>query len=80
MQIRHSLSSFLAGGASALAFGYYTVHQDVWKAAELVDDRLGSVARETVSGQQALQARVLALEGEVSKLKGAIEEAKLKGA
>ena len=78
MQIRHSLSSFLAGGVSALAFGYYTVHQDVWKAAELVDSRLGSVARETVSAQETLQARVLALEGEVSKLKGKIEEAKLK--
>ena len=74
------MSSFLAGGVSALAFGYYTVHQDVWKAAELVDDRLSSVARETVSAQEALQARVLALEGEVSKLKGEINAVAAKGA
>ena len=75
-QIRHHLQSFLAGGVAALSFGYYRVHQDVWEAAEAVDSRLDRLGRETVSSQAKLQARVVALEGEVSKLKGAIAASK----
>lgn len=69
-QIRHNLQAFLAGGTAALAFGFYQVDKDVWKAAELVDARLDSVSREAVSAQAALQERVVALEGELTKLKG----------
>ena len=52
------------------------MHQDVWEAAEAVDSRLDRLGRETVSSQAKLQARVVALEGEVSKLKGAIAASK----
>lgn len=68
-QLRHHLQSFLAGGVAALAFGYYRVHQDVWRAAEAVDSRLDSLGRETVGSHAALQARVVALETEVQRLR-----------
>ena len=31
--LRHHFQSFLVGGVTALSFGYYVVHQDVWKAS-----------------------------------------------
>lgn len=68
-QVRHHLTSFLAGGVAALSFGYYRLHQDVWQAAGAVDSRLHDLGSESVSSQQALVARVAALEGEVSKIK-----------
>jgi hypothetical protein len=67
-QIRDNLKSFLLGGVTALAAGYYRVHQDVWTTAEAVDGRLDSLGREVVSSQTALQKRVAALEGEIKKL------------
>ena len=71
-QIRHHFQFFLLGGVTALGAGYYRVHQDVWSAAEAVDSRLDTLGKSAVSGQSALQKRVVALEGEVAKLKGAI--------
>lgn len=68
-QLRHHFQSFLTGGVAALAFGYYRVHQDVWRAAEAVDVRLDALGRETVSSHATLQARVKALEQEVARLK-----------
>jgi hypothetical protein len=75
-QIRHHLQSFLAGGVAALSFGYYRVHQDLWLSAEAVDSRLERLGREVVSSQATLQARIVALEGEVSMLKGNIAAVK----
>ena len=71
-QIRHHFQFFLLGGVTALGAGYYRVHQDVWSAAEAVDSRLDTLGKSAVSGQSALQKQVVALEGEVAKLKGAI--------
>lgn len=70
-QIRNHLQSFLLGGVAALSFGYYRLHQDVYMAAEAVESRLGTLGKETVRSQATLQARLDALEGEVSKLKSA---------
>ena len=39
VQMRQHLQSFLTGSVAALAFGYYRVHQDVWYAAEAVQQR-----------------------------------------
>ena len=39
VQMRQHLQSFLTGSVAALAFGYYRVHQDVWYAAEAVEQR-----------------------------------------
>ena len=57
----------------ALYFGFYRVHQDVWITAEAVDGRLEKLGRETVSSQATLQARVVSLESEVTKLKEKLE-------
>ncbi len=73
--LRHNLQSFLLGGVTALSFGIYKINQDVWTAAEAVDSRLATLGKESVSSQDKLLARVTALEGEVSKLKGAIAAA-----
>lgn len=70
-QIRGHFQAFLTGGVSALAFGYYTLHQDIWRAAEAVDDRLQRLGKETVATQAALQARVDTLENEVKRLSAA---------
>lgn len=35
-QLRNHLQSFLTGGVTALCFGYYRLHQDVYHAAEAV--------------------------------------------
>jgi len=67
--IRHHFQSFLTGGVAALGFGYYKLHQEVWRAAAVVDGRLDALGRETVSSQAALQARVAALEKELTRLK-----------
>jgi hypothetical protein len=69
LQLRHHFQSFLTGGVAALAFGYYRVHQDVWRAAEAVDARIDALGQETVSSTTALQERVKALEHEVARLK-----------
>ena len=68
-QLRDHVRAFLAGSVAALSFGYYRVHQDLWQTAELVGGRLESLNRETVSSQETLQARVVTLEAEVTKLK-----------
>lgn len=68
-QIRQHMLSFFAGGVSALSFGYYQLHQDVWRAADLVDSHLGSLGRETVSSQTVLLKRVGALEAETKSLR-----------
>ena len=66
------MQSFLLGGVTALGIGYYRIHQDVWQAAEAVDSRLDTLGKEAVSTSATLKKRVGALEGEISKLKGAI--------
>ena len=68
--IRQHMQSFLLGGVTSLGFGYYFIHQDVWSAAEAVDSRLASLGGDMVAGHKALQKRVGALEGEITKLKG----------
>ena len=78
MQLRQQLQAFTLGGISALSFGYYQVHQDVWRAAEAVDSRLDTLGKEAVGGQATLQKRVGALEGEIAKLKGELAEMKEK--
>ena len=67
--LRHHFQSFLVGGVTALSFGYYVVHQDVWKASERVEDRVAALGRETVSANAALQQRVQALEDELRRMK-----------
>ena len=59
-------------GVTALSLGLYKINGDVWAAAEAVDSRLAMLGQEAVGSQAALQKRVGALEGEVSKLKGAL--------
>lgn len=75
-QLRHNLQAFLAGGVAALSFGYYRVHKDVWTAAEAVDSRLAKLGNAATSSQKALQARVDALENQVTKLSLELERAK----
>ena len=72
-QIRHNLQAFLGGGAAALVGGIYWVPQDVIVSADRVEDRLKALGGEMVSTTKALQARIVALEGEVSMLKGKLE-------
>ncbi|KAL3905863.1 MAG: hypothetical protein SGPRY_010761 [Prymnesium sp.] len=69
--LRGNLQAFLAGSVSTLAFGYYRLHQDVWRAAEQVDERIKAVGEEAVATHVALQARVDALEDELKKLRAA---------
>ena len=68
-QIRNHFQSFLTGGIVALSFGYYRMHQDIWRAAEAVDTRLDHLGRESIGAQATLQARMTALEAEVARLK-----------
>lgn len=75
-QIRHHLQAFLSGGVAALSFGYYQVHQDVWKTASVVDSRLAALSSELVGSQAILKGRIVALEGEIAMLKGSIAESK----
>ena len=63
------MQAFLVGGITALAFGYYRVHQDVWSSAALVEKRIHELGHETVATQTAFEARVAALEKELSRLK-----------
>lgn len=77
-QIRHNLQAFLAGGVASLSLGVYWVWKDVIVSSDRVQDRLTKVGTEMVSTSQALEARVVALEGEVRMLKGSIEAAKVK--
>ena len=56
---------------TALAFGYYNLHRDVWQAAGEVDVRLKDLGQESVATHAALQARVSALEDELKKLSAA---------
>ena len=70
MQLRHNLQAFLTGGVTALGFGYFKLHQDIWQAAESVDGRISALGSETVASQSALFARVTALEDELLRLKG----------
>ena len=72
-QIRHNMQSFLAGSVAALAFGYYRLHQDVWQAAGEVTGNLNSMGSETVTSHAALQARVIALEADLAKLRAKVE-------
>ena len=72
-QLRGNFQAFLTGGVAALAFGYYQLHQDVWRAADAVESRLEVVGRESVSTHAALQTRVNALEDGIKRLKATPE-------
>ena len=72
MQVRNHLQSFLAGAVAALSFGYYRVHQDVWRAAEAVDGRLGALATEVSSSHAVLQTRIDELEVELHRQKAVV--------
>ncbi|KAL1522765.1 hypothetical protein AB1Y20_017737 [Prymnesium parvum] len=63
--LRGHMQAFLSGSVAALAFGYYRVHQDIWRAADEVDSRIQALGQEAVASQAALQARVSALEDEL---------------
>ena len=72
------MQAFLAGGVASLSLGVYWVWKDVIVSADRVEDRLKKLGGEMVNTSQAMEKRVVALEAEVSMLKGSIEAAKAK--
>ena len=74
-QLRGNLQAFLTGGVTALAFGYFRLHQDVYRASDAVAVRLQALGEESTTTHKALQARVDTLEDELKKLKSALPAA-----
>ena len=67
--LRANLQSFLFGAAASLGAGYYFLHQDIWRSADLLGESLGSLVTETKGRAQVLEQRVAKLEAEVQALK-----------
>jgi hypothetical protein len=67
--LRSNLQSFLLGASVSLGAGYYFLHQDIWRSADLLGESLG--ARVTASTRKSadLEKRVDKLEAEVAALK-----------
>lgn len=67
--LRANLQSFLLGASISLGAGYYFLHQDIWRSADVLGTSLGSMVTASTSKTTALEQRVAKLEGEVASLK-----------
>ncbi|KAJ1622342.1 hypothetical protein T492DRAFT_1063228 [Pavlovales sp. CCMP2436] len=67
--LRANFQSFLLGTTASLGAGYYFLHQDIWRSADLLGESLGSMVTASTSKTIALEQRVAKLEGEVAALK-----------
>ena len=72
------LTPFLLGATTSAIGGSYMTWHAVYDSSNAVSKQLDTLGNETVKAQKALQSRVDALEGEISKLKGAINAAAAK--
>jgi hypothetical protein len=67
--LRGNLQSFLFGATASLSAGYYFLHQDIWRSADLLSESVGSMVSVSASKAELLEKRVAKLEGEVAALK-----------
>lgn len=67
--LRANLQSFLLGAVGSFGAGYYFLHQDIWRSADLLGESLGSMITEARGKSAALEKRVAKLEAEVAALK-----------
>lgn len=67
--LRANLQSFLLGASVSLGAGYYFLHQDIWRSADVLGMSLGSMVTASASKTTALEERLAKLEGEVAALK-----------
>jgi len=62
MMIRVALCSFLSGVAVASGFGYFQLHQDIYKTSSILESSVESVASDLFGKNQLLESRIEALE------------------
>ena len=67
--LRANLQAFLFGATASLSAGYYFLHQDIWRSADLLSESVGSMVNVSASKTESLEKRVAKLEGEVAALK-----------
>lgn len=67
--LRTNLQSFLLGAATSLGAGYFFLHQDVWRSADILSSTISRQVASMSDSTASLDVRVAKLEGEVAALK-----------